>query len=210
MRPAHQRFEAAHRAARHRDLRLVDEASAGPGRWRARRSVMRVSRRRCSSSCPARYIATRARVSSASSSATCARCSSSSARLPVRGEQAHPARQAQIEADAGEVKAAADHRGELLGVQQRALGGAAAARSPGIASRRAARRCRRSRRSAAAAARFRAARRPRPAVPSEVLMSRRLRKLDEQQRRARLRLARAPLTRLSSSRARAARDSAAA
>ena len=43
----------------------------------------------------------------------------------VSGKQAHPARQAQIEAHLGEMKAAADDREELLGVEQRALRGAA-------------------------------------------------------------------------------------
>ena len=47
--------------------------------------------------------------------------------LAMRRRETHPARHAQIQADALDVKAAAHHRRQLLGVQQRALGAAAAA-----------------------------------------------------------------------------------
>jgi len=43
----------------------------------------------------------------------------------VSREQAYRARQTQIQAHARQVEATADHRGELLGVQQRTLGRAA-------------------------------------------------------------------------------------
>ena len=125
VRPAHQRLEALHRARRHVDLGLVDEAE---------RVLIDGGAQLGDQQQPAAVLALLADAVYAGAGARLVRLLERHLRAlqqliraaAVRRVQTHAADHAQLEADAGAVEAAADRRRQLLGVQQRPLGGAVA------------------------------------------------------------------------------------